>query len=203
MAGGQGKRFGAEGINKTALPFLEMPIIRYGTDLFSETIAEIEKQGWKPDVIFIGNGDHMMFYDREIIEQMESLLVEKKAGIVMVTTEHPDPDKPVWGRVIRNSKGEVMRIVEQKDATIEERKITEISPNFYAFDYEFARVYCKKIRPSPVSHEYYINQMVEIAVNAGRKVLAVKRPFEKVGPGINTREELGESLEMYKKLKQT
>ena len=41
MAGGRGKRFGAEGVNKTAEDFLGKPLIRYGTDLFSKTLDQV------------------------------------------------------------------------------------------------------------------------------------------------------------------
>jgi bifunctional UDP-N-acetylglucosamine pyrophosphorylase / glucosamine-1-phosphate N-acetyltransferase len=184
--------------NKVEYAYQKMPM---GTgDALRAAILKIASLGWKPKVIFIGNGDHMMFYEPEIIEEMKNKLTAERADMVMLTMDYSDPDKLVWGRVIRNNQGEVVRIVEQKDATETERNISELNANFYAMDYEFARENYRKIKPSPVSGEYYITEMVGLAVKAGKKVTAIKLPFEKVGVGINTRAELEQSTELYKNL---
>jgi bifunctional UDP-N-acetylglucosamine pyrophosphorylase / glucosamine-1-phosphate N-acetyltransferase len=170
-------------------------------DALRVAMEKIISMGWDPEIVFIGNGDHMMFYDEEIINEMKKKLISEMVDMVMLTTDYADPDKLAWGRVIRNNNGLVERIVEQKDASLSERKITEQNVNFFAYTYDFVSKNYNKIKPSPVSGEYYITDMVELAVNDGRKVVAIKVPFEKVGIGINTKEELEMSMQLYKKLK--
>lgn len=241
MAGGKGKRFGAEGKNKTAELFNGKPIVKYGVELFEKTtdkiivvlgvapqsvteaigrnemvdyafqleplgtgdalrvaMEQIISLGLEPEMVFVGNGDHMMFYDPQVIEDLKDLRKDTGAAVCLISIMYPqDPDKFVWGRIVRNAKGEVERIVEQKDATPEERKIAELNVNFYGIDYQFAKKYFSQIQPSKVTGEYYITEMVELAKKNGYKVEALVTPFEQVGIGINTREELKESEELF------
>ena len=94
------------------------------------------------------------------------------------------------GRIIRNADGSVNRIVEFKDASEEERKITEINPSYYCFDTKWLWENIGKVKPNNAAKEYYLTDLLGIATMQGHKVYSVevKNPFE--GMGVNTPEEL-------------
>jgi UDP-N-acetylglucosamine pyrophosphorylase len=162
-------------------------------------LAYIQKNKLAPTQVFVGYGDHMMFYTPEVVKEMEQLHAQKKAAVTLVTVIHDNPDYLAWGRVIRNAAGLVEAIIEQKDATPEQRKITEQNAGFYCFDFEFILRNIKKLRKSVVTGEFYITDLIEFAVKEGQPVVAYQVPFELVGTGINTPEQLVHSAEMLAK----
>jgi len=151
-----------------------------------------------PSVVLVGYGDHLMFYKPETIEKMKRLHAEKNAAVTIITVRHSNPDQFAWGRIVRDSDGHVIDIIEQKDATEEERKIDEINPGFYCFDYAFLRDYIDKVEKSPVSGEYYLTDMIKIAVKNGLKVAGMEAPFNEVGIGVNSNDDLQKSSNLYK-----
>jgi bifunctional UDP-N-acetylglucosamine pyrophosphorylase/glucosamine-1-phosphate N-acetyltransferase len=153
-------------------------------------IAEIEKQNWRPEAVVLGYGDHLMKYRLETVEELVRIQSECGAGVVLVTTDYPDPDSLRWGRVIRSKSGEIKGVIEQKDATEDQRKISELNSGLYCFDYEFVKKAVKRLKKSPVSGEYYATDLVGIAGEMGYKAEAVKVNFSQVGYGANTPEEL-------------
>ena len=66
------------------------------------------------------------------------------------------------GRVVRNEVGTVERIVEDKDATDEEREISEINAGLYAFDAAWLRRRIGDLRPSPATGELYLTDLVAL-----------------------------------------
>src|SRR5450759_3491920 len=94
-----------------------------------------------------------------------------------------------YGRVVRDGD-EVLRIVEQRDATPGEREIREINSGIYAFDLEPLFPALGQVASDNAQQEYYLTDLVAIYRRAGRRVaaLAIDRPEEILG--INTRGEL-------------
>lgn len=162
-------------------------------------IRSIEKQAAHPDYIFIGYGDHMMFYTPELLSKLLEKVKTAHAAIGLLSTSYPDPNTLAWGRLIKGENGTIQRIVEQKNATEEEKQVTLINPGFYCIEYQFAKKALSKLKKNPVSKEYYLTDIVEIANTDGKNVIDMEVPFEKVGIGINTAEELVKSQEMYTK----
>ena len=150
-----------------------------------------------PSCVLVGYGDHMMFYKKDTIEKLIKLHKEKNATITLVSTFYDHPNELAWGRIIRGKDGDVLDIVEQKDATESQRSIQEINPGFYCFDFEFLKKYFPKLKKSPVTKEYYLTDMIKMAVSLGKKVAALQVPFGSVGIGVNRYEELGRSQQYY------
>ena len=124
---------------------------------------------------------------------------EKKPAITIGTVLLPDFND--WragilhlGRIIRNKKGEVLGIREYKDATEEERKITEINPALYAFDKEWLWKNIHKLKTENAQGEYYLTDLIKIAQEQGRGIEAV--PVSNILEGLqpNSKAEL-ETLE--------
>jgi len=160
-------------------------------------IEEIEKNKQKPKLVIVGYGDHTMFYKKETVKRLVRLHQEKQAAVSLLTFEYDDPDRIKYGRIVRDTNGFVVSIVEHKDAMPEQRAIKEVNPGFYCFDYDFLKSNIGKIEKSPASGEYYITDMIKIAVDQGKKVVGLPIAFSEAGLGFNTAEELSESEKIY------
>ncbi len=150
----------------------------------------------KPELVIVGYGDHMMFYSPQTIKAMIAHHRKQQAALSLITANHEEPNALAWGRVIRNTQGHVVKVVEQKDATEAERQVQELNAGFYIFNYDFLNKYIDTLTKSPVSNEYYITDMIERAVTNGYKVVPFMVPFSEVGIGVNTYEQLSESQKL-------
>ena len=153
------------------------------------------KEGIKPELVMLGYGDHLMFYKASTVEKMTKLCAEKEAAIVVVATDVPNPY--ALGRVVMDETGQILKIVEEKNATDEEKKITMINAALYCFNYDFFHKYLPKLKKNSVSGEYYLTDLIEFAVNDGLKVLPYVLPYQDVGIGVNTEEERIESEKLH------
>ncbi len=75
-----------------------------------------------------------------------------------------------YGRIIRNELGHVKAIVEEKDATDEEKKITEINSGIYCFDIQELISALEKITPNNAQGEYYLTDVIKIMNDKGLKI---------------------------------
>ncbi len=112
----------------------------------------------------------------------------RDADVAVFTAELEDPKD--YGRVIRGQGDEIERIVERREATTEELRIKEVNSGLYSFCWGRVRGAIERIKPSAVSGEYYLTDMVREIRNAGGKVVAVlaEDPAEMLG--ANTPEDL-------------
>ena len=96
------------------------------------------------------------------------------------------------GRIIRNAQGQFEKIVEEKDATAEEKRVREINTGCYAFDSQTLLKSLDQIRPNNSQAEYYLTDCPRVLKEAGGNVVALKA-FDMVEAlGVNTREQLAE-----------
>jgi UDP-N-acetylglucosamine diphosphorylase/glucosamine-1-phosphate N-acetyltransferase len=114
--------------------------------------------------------------------------VAANAVVSVLTTIPPPPH--AYGRIVKDDKGNVLKIVEHKDATEDEKKIGEINTGIYCVDTKFLFSALEKITDNNQQREYYLTDIVEIAVREGRKVKSfIASDYVEV-MGINTVEEL-------------
>jgi bifunctional UDP-N-acetylglucosamine pyrophosphorylase/glucosamine-1-phosphate N-acetyltransferase len=113
---------------------------------------------------------------------------EDDAAIALATVFAADPGR--LGRVVRGEFGTVEAIVEAKDATEDELANNEINAGLYAFDAEWLRRRIGSLEPSATTGELYLTELVRLAREDGRLVIAVA--FEDDGrfDGINDRSQL-------------
>lgn len=105
-----------------------------------------------------------------------------------------------FGRIIRDAAGGVLAIVEEAQATPEQRAIQEVNVGAYCFRAAWLWEALSKIRLSPRG-EYYLTDLVEIAVGEGQPVQALQLDDPAEGIGINTRVHLAEaSLQLQARL---
>ena len=110
------------------------------------------------------------------------------ADVAVFTARLPDPSG--YGRVVRAGGDSVEQIVEQRDATPEVLAINEVNSGAYSFRWGRVKPALERIRPSPVSGEYYLTDIVREVRAEGGQVVAVLAddPIEMLG--ANTRDEL-------------
>ncbi|GAB4027444.1 MAG: hypothetical protein Fur0011_5540 [Candidatus Microgenomates bacterium] len=130
-------------------------------------------------------GDDSAFYPVSLYHEMVRELKIKDCDLLFLTIHKDDPTG--LGRIVRNRDGEVERIVEEKNATDEERKIKEINTGFYCFNRSFLEKYIDQIQKNPLTGEYYATDMVEIALQNNKKVCAYFRPDSSIWHGVNNR----------------
>ena len=94
------------------------------------------------------------------------------------------------GRIVRDPDGRVLRIVEYKDATENERAITEVNVSIYAFKASWLRQYISKIENNNAAGEIYLTDLIAIAVAEAGGVTAVPILDIRQGAGVNSPEEL-------------
>lgn len=164
-------------------------------------IVLLELQDNPPSYVLVGMGDHMMFYKEETIRKLIQQHKDQKSVVSFISTKYHNPDALAWGRIERDKDGNVLNIVEQKDATENQRKIKEINAGFYCFDYSFLSKNINKIKKSEVTGEYYLPDLIKIALDTKQKVHAMIVHFREIGIGINKIDELSESQTLYKKLR--
>ena len=110
-------------------------------------------------------------------------------AVVSVLTTIP-PSAQGYGRIVKDDKGNVLKIVEQKDATEEQKKIVEINTGIYCVDTKFLFSALGKVTNDNKQREYYLTDIVEIACREGQKVKSfIASDYIEV-MGINTVEEL-------------
>jgi UDP-N-acetylglucosamine diphosphorylase/glucosamine-1-phosphate N-acetyltransferase len=119
---------------------------------------------------------------------------EKKTKATVLTAVLEDPKK--YGRIIRKKDGSLERIVEDKDATSEEKKIKEINSGEICFSAPALFSALKKVKKDNLQREYYLTDVMRILKKEGEKVEAmlVKNRWET--EGINSTLEL-KQMEEY------
>ena len=95
-----------------------------------------------------------------------------------------------YGRIVRNSKGTVSCIVEEKSATDEEKKIKEINSGIYCFDLKVLWKALNKVDNKNNKKEYYLTDVIEILNKDGYKTDAVALTTEEEILGVNDRRQL-------------
>lgn len=102
------------------------------------------------------------------------------------------------GRIVRDAAGDFLRIVEHKDATPEQRAITEINTGCFAFDGPALFRALDEVRPNNSQAEYYLTDCAEILRRSGQPVRAACLFTISEAMGVNTQEQLQE-VEMVMK----
>jgi len=102
-------------------------------------------------------------------------------------------DEPTgYGRIVRDQLGLFQKIVEQKDASEEERKIREINSGIYCFNSRMLFDSLAKVRNHNKQNEYYLTDAPQILSEAGEPVSLFQHADFREVSGINNREELAE-----------
>ena len=139
------------------------------------------------DEVLVLNGDVPLMRPELLAALLEARRLDQ-AALALVAVDAIDPTG--LGRVVRNEGGTVERIVEDKDATNDERGISEINAGLYAVDAAWLRPRIADLQPSAVSGELYVTDLVAMARADGRLVAALDVEDDGRLTGINDRAQL-------------
>lgn len=124
----------------------------------------------------------------DTIKKLIDKSIEDKEYATILTAMYENPYG--YGRVIRDIGGNVQAIVEEKDATDEEKCICEINGGVYCFDIEELLLALEKITPDNAQGEYYLTDVIKIMNEKGLKTGAVIADDDTEILGVNDREQL-------------
>ena len=130
-------------------------------------------------------------------ESLRRLIDAAGDGVAVLTTELDDPSG--YGRIVRTAAGRVERIVEHKDASDAERRIREINAGFMALSAKRLGAWLKKISNRNAQGEYYLTDVVTLAVDEGLPVQGVKVADPDEVAGVNSKRELATLERAYQR----
>lgn len=120
--------------------------------------------------VVVLNGDVPILRPETVKKFIEKSIKNKEYATIL-TAIYNNPTG--YGRVVRDIGGNVKAIVEEKDATEDERNIQEINAGIYCFDIQELLKALKELKPNNVQNEYYITDIIKIMNDKGLKTGAV------------------------------
>jgi bifunctional UDP-N-acetylglucosamine pyrophosphorylase / glucosamine-1-phosphate N-acetyltransferase len=124
----------------------------------------------------------------ELLQELVETHRAQKAAVTLLTLE---PDEPLpYGRVLRDESGSVRAIVEEKDASPEERQVRELNASTYVFDAAALWKAVDGLEPVNAQGELYLTDAVSRIVGSGGRAAAYRAPDPLAALGINNRVEL-------------
>ncbi|KVC70014.1 bifunctional N-acetylglucosamine-1-phosphate uridyltransferase/glucosamine-1-phosphate acetyltransferase [Burkholderia ubonensis] len=122
------------------------------------------------------------------LERLVAAAREGRYGILTVTLDDPTG----YGRIVRDPAGFVTRIVEQKDASPEEQKIAEINTGIVVTPTAQLAMWLGALNNDNAQGEYYLTDVVELAIDAGFEVVTAQPDAEWETLGVNSKAQLAE-----------
>ncbi|MCP5331787.1 MAG: bifunctional UDP-N-acetylglucosamine diphosphorylase/glucosamine-1-phosphate N-acetyltransferase GlmU [Pseudomonadales bacterium] len=118
-------------------------------------------------------------------------------AVALLTVRLPNPTG--YGRILRNPAGEVVAIVEEKDATPAQRAIDEVNTGIMALPTALLARWLPQLSTGNAQGEYYLTDLVAMAVAEGKPIATLyPASFDEV-TGVNTRQQLAELERSYQR----
>lgn len=138
--------------------------------------------------VFVFVGDSPLITS-ETIKKLLEHHVKTDAACTFLTADFPDMDLP-YGRVIKDENGNLIKCVEEIDATEEEKKVRELLTSHFVFKGDVLFKYLKEIQPNPKSGELYLTDIIDLLLKNGLKVETLKIKESEQLVGLNTPEDV-------------
>lgn len=178
-------------LHKTVIDYLGNNFIyayqkkRLGTG--HAVLVALKKLPVNTNHVLVVNADDSAFYPPKVLNDLISQHLATRADLTFLTV---DKKKPNIARVIRDSQGKILGVVEQQNLKPEQEKIKEINCGCYCFSVNFLKHFLPKLEKNPLSQEYYITQLIELGIHFKRKIKAYKMEKAQYFYGVNTRNQL-------------
>lgn len=150
----------------------------------------------KEGATLVVTGDTPLFTTKTFNNLFDYHAQKGNAATVLTATA---PNPYGYGRIVRDDQGNVLRIVEEKDASDEERKIDEINTGVFCFDNQKLFAALKHVGNDNAQGEYYLTDVLEILRNQGDRVGAYKMPDFSESLGVNDRIALAQATKIMQK----
>jgi bifunctional UDP-N-acetylglucosamine pyrophosphorylase/glucosamine-1-phosphate N-acetyltransferase len=122
------------------------------------------------------------------IQKILAVVTESTMGLLTINLDQPTG----YGRIVRNTKGDITEIIEQKDASVEQLKITEVNTGVLALQSSQLSDWLPKITNNNAQGEYYLTDLVVIAREAGVEIISVNPESATEVEGVNNRVQLSQ-----------
>ncbi|MDD4888882.1 MAG: NTP transferase domain-containing protein [Phycisphaerae bacterium] len=141
------------------------------------------------ETVLVLCGDGPLVRPTTLKTLMETHVSGHSAG-TLATAVVKDPTG--YGRIIRDSYGNLQGIVEQADCTVAQKEIHEINPSYYCFQRAAIFESLAKVQPNNIKKEYYLTDAVKILIEDGRRVVAISAVEPDEVYSINSRQQLAQ-----------
>ena len=148
-------------------------------------IAELFKAEKVTDIVLYGD---VPLIRPATIKRLLQVVGDKSIGLLTITLDDPQG----YGRIVRNSTGAITSIVEQKDASSEQLTINEVNTGVLALSAKQLRQWLPKIDNNNAQGEYYLTDLIALAVQADVAVLSVNPETAAEVEGVNSRLQLSQ-----------
>ncbi|HSW36441.1 MAG TPA: bifunctional UDP-N-acetylglucosamine diphosphorylase/glucosamine-1-phosphate N-acetyltransferase GlmU [Candidatus Limnocylindrales bacterium] len=138
-------------------------------------------------------GDTPLLEGRHITELLQHHGLN---AVTVATTSLPDPTG--YGRIVRGENGYVIRIVEDRDTSEEEKQIREVNTGTYCFDLSLLRRFLPMLSSDNIQGEYYLTDVIALMCRDGHSVGTYEIDDYRVGLGINDRVQLAEAAALIR-----
>lgn len=129
-------------------------------------------------------------------DTLRRLLKEAQShSLALLTLDIPDPTG--YGRILRSEQGDILGIVEQKDATSSEKEIKEVNTGIMACSTDALTTWLPKLKNKNAQQEYYLTDIVAMAVQEGKSIVSVQPNHIFEVEGVNNRQQLALVEEYY------
>ncbi|MFD1472648.1 bifunctional UDP-N-acetylglucosamine diphosphorylase/glucosamine-1-phosphate N-acetyltransferase GlmU [Companilactobacillus mishanensis] len=163
----------------------------------AHAVLQTEKDlGDKEGMTLIVNGDTPLF-TADTFEKLFTYHEKQNVAVSILTAHAEDPFG--YGRIIRDQKGNVSKIVEQKDASDEEKLIQEINTGVYCFDNKMLFENLHSVNNENAQGEYYLPDVVSILKSQGEKIVAYQMDDLSESLGVNDRVALSQAEKLMQK----
>ncbi|MFM0288764.1 bifunctional UDP-N-acetylglucosamine diphosphorylase/glucosamine-1-phosphate N-acetyltransferase GlmU [Paraburkholderia megapolitana] len=129
------------------------------------------------------------------LKQLTDAVGRQGYGVLTVTLDDPSG----YGRIVRDARGKVLRIVEQKDATPEQQAIAEINTGIIAAPTGQLAGWLASLKNDNSQGEFYLTDVVELAIEAGIEIVTTQPDDEWETLGVNSKQQLAELERVYQR----
>lgn len=184
-------------------------IVGYGKEQVIEQFKEDENIVWVEQAEQKGTGhaviccqDHLADFDGDTLvlcgdgpliraETLKTLIEKHQQENSAATLATAVLDNPGgYGRIVRDSYGNIQGIVEHSDCSERQQEIKEVNPSYYCFKNKMLFEALSRVTPNNVKNEYYLTDALHLIIAGGHKVVAVTAVAAEDAISVNDREQL-------------
>lgn len=190
----------SRGPSEMKIHFVEQPRLLGTGDALSVALTDLPDvlsfSGDEVPVVIVVPGDTPLITP-ETLRDLVANHIESRATATLITSVLEDPYG--YGRVVRARDGRITHVIEERDATSEQREIREINTGIYAFNLDVLAPALRRISPQNDQGEYYLTDAIAILAEMGYLVSAVEIKDEVEALGVNDKVQLAEAEKQFRR----